>query len=86
MIRSHFTTTVPGLTVSDVNLNFSSIVHKRKFVFLQVWCPTVFESPGHRVLLKFCLQDTLSYTVFKKCATLSDDEERGDPDRADVKC
>ena len=47
MIRRSFTTPVPGLTVSDVNFNFSCFVHNRRFHFLQVWCPTVFVSVGH---------------------------------------
>ena len=60
-----------GLIVRDVNFNFSCFVHNHEFCFLQVWCPAVFASSGHRVLLKLGLQDTLSYKVLKKCATLS---------------
>ena len=59
MIRNHSTAAVPGLTVSDVNFNFSCIVYNNGFRFLQVWCPTVFASSGHRVLLKSGLQDTV---------------------------
>ena len=75
MIRSCFTATVPGLIVtlslfvSDVNFNFYFFLHNRGFCFLQVWCPTGFASLGQRVLLKFGLQDTLSYKVMKKYAT-----------------
>ena len=70
MIRSHVAAAVPGLTDSDVNFNFSCSVHSYGFCFLQVWCPAIFPSWGHRVLLKFCLQDTLSYKVMEKCAPL----------------
>ena len=42
------------------------LVHNHEFCFLQVWCPTVFASLGHRVQLKFGIQDTLSYKVLKK--------------------
>ena len=59
MIRNHSPAVVPGLIVSDVNFNFSCFVHNHGFCFLQVWCPTVFASSGHRVLLNFGLQDTL---------------------------
>ena len=42
---------------------FHVFVHNKRFFFffLQVWCPTVTASPGHHILLKFGLQDTLSY-------------------------
>ena len=50
--------------------NFSCFVHNHGICFLQVWCPAVFASSGHRVRLKFGLQDTLSCKVIKKCATL----------------
>ena len=55
MIRSNFTAAVPGLTVSDLNFNFSCFVHNHGSCFLRVWCPTVFASSGHCVLLKFGL-------------------------------
>ena len=73
MIRSHlrwFKAAAPGLIVSDVNFNFSCFVHNHRFCFLPVWCPTVFESSRHSVLLKFGLQDTLSYEVIEKRKTL----------------
>ncbi len=35
-----------------------------------IWCPLVFASSEHLVLLKFGLQDTLSYKMLQKCATL----------------
>ena len=59
---------VPGLIVSDVNFNFSCFVPNQGFSFFggQVWFPTVFASSGHCVLLKFGLQDTLSYKVLRK--------------------
>ena len=66
MIGHHSTAAVPGLAVSDVNFNFSSFVHNHGFCFLQVWCPTVFVSSGHRVLLNVGLWDTLFYYVLKK--------------------
>ena len=66
MIRSHQMAAVPGLTVSDVNFNFSCLVHNHGFCFLKVWCPTVYASSGHSVLLTFGLQDTLSHKVIKK--------------------
>ena len=71
MIRSHSAAAVSGIIVSDVNFNFSCFVHNSGFCFLQVWCPTVFVSSGHHVLLNFGIQDTLSYNVLKQCATLS---------------
>ena len=70
MVRSHFMAAVLGLIVSDKNFNFSCFVHNHRFCFLQVSCLTVFALSGHRVLFKFGLQDTLSYNVLKKCATL----------------
>ena len=69
MIRNS-TAAVLGLTVSDVSINFSSFVHKHRFCFRHVRCPTVFASSKHHVLLKFGLQDTLSCKVLEKCATL----------------
>ena len=70
-VRHHFTAAVSGLTVSDVNFNFSFFGHNHGFCFLQVWCPTVFASSGQYVLLKFGPQDTLSYKVLKhKCNTV----------------
>ena len=71
MIRGHFTAAVPGPIVSYVNFTFSCFVHNHRFCFLQDWCPTVFASSGHRVLLEFGLQDTLSCKLIKKCATLA---------------
>ena len=53
MIRSYFTAAVPGLIISDVNFNFSCFVLNHGFCFLQVWCPAVFASSGHCVLLKW---------------------------------
>ena len=52
MIRNHSTAAIPGLTVKDVNFNFSCFVHNR-FCFLQVWCPTVFASSGHLCPVNF---------------------------------
>ena len=49
--------------------NFSSSINNHGFCFLQAWCPTVFTSSGHHVLLKFGPQDILSNKVLKKCAT-----------------
>ena len=69
-IRNHFTAAVSWLIVSDVNFNFSCFGHNHGFCFLQVWRPTVFASTKRCVLLKFGLQDTLSYKVIKTCATL----------------
>ena len=52
--------------------NFSWCVHSHGFWFLQVWCLTVFASTGQCVLLKFGLQDTLSYKVLKNmCNTVN---------------
>ena len=70
MVRSHFPAAVPGLIVSYVKFNFSCFVHNHRFCFLQVWCPTVFASSEHHVLLKSGPQDTSSCKVLKKCATL----------------
>ena len=62
---------VSGLTVSDLNFNFSYFVHNHGRCFLQVWRLTIFASSGFGVLSKFGLQYTLSYEkVLKKCATL----------------
>ena len=44
--------------------------HSHGSCFLQVWCPIVFVSSGHLVLLKIGLQDTLSYKMLQKWATL----------------
>ena len=70
MVSSHITAPIQGLIVSDVNFNFSCFVHHHVFCFLQVWCPAVFASLGLLVILKFDLQDTVSYKVIKKFATL----------------
>ena len=56
---------VSGLIVSGVNFNFFCFVHNHGFRFLQIWCPIVFASSGHRVLLEFGHHDTLSYKVIK---------------------
>ena len=50
-----------SLTIFVTNINFSSIIHNHRFCSLQVWCPIVFASSGHHVLLKFGLQGTLFY-------------------------
>ena len=52
--------------------NFSCFVHNHGLCFLQVWCPTVFASLGHRVLWTFGLKDTLSKKdPTKMCNTAS---------------
>ena len=58
-------TAVSGLIISDVNFNFSCFIHNHIYCFLQVWCPVVFASSGQCILLKFGLQDTLSFKVLK---------------------
>ena len=65
MIRNRCT-----IAVSYVNFKISCLVHNNRFCFLQVWCPTVFARSGRCVMLNFGLQDTLSYEVVKKRATL----------------
>ena len=60
MVRNHSAAAVLGLSLSDVNFNISCFVHNNGFCFLQVWCPTVSASSGHRVPLNFGLHDTLS--------------------------
>ena len=66
MIRSHFTAAAPGLSQwCELQLFLFYSIHNHWFCFLQVWCP-VFASLGHRILLKFGLQDTLLYKVLKK--------------------
>ena len=68
-IRSHFTAAVLRLIDSYVNFDFScslSVMWTSPFPVLftmKVWCPTVFASLEHHVLLKFGLQNTLSYSI-----------------------
>ena len=66
IIRSHFMAAVSGLIVSGVNFNFFCFVHNCGFCFLQVWCPTVFASSGHRILLKFESPGHFEYKMIKK--------------------
>ena len=71
MIRNHSTAAVQGLIISDVNFYFSCFVHNHRSCFLPVWCPIVFASLGHHVLLKSDPQDTLSQKMLKnvQCCT-----------------
>ena len=69
MIKNYTMMASPGLIISNMNFNISCIVHKHRFCFLQVWCPTVFASSGH-VSQNCCLQDILSCKVLKKCERL----------------
>ena len=75
MIRNHFTAAVSGLIVSDVNLNFSCFVHNvQRILFsasLVSLCFCIIRTLFECVLSNFGLQDTLSYQVLKKCATLT---------------
>ena len=71
MIRNHTKAAIPGLTVKDVNFDFSCFVHNNGILFSASpvsYC--FFVSSGQHVPLNFGLQDTLSYEVLKKCATL----------------
>ena len=56
--------------ISYAHFNLPSFVHNSEFCFLQVRCPVVSESSGYHVRLTFRIQDTLSYRVLEKCATL----------------
>ena len=46
-----------------MSVMWTSTFHR--LCFLQVWCPVVFALSSHCVLLRFGLQDTLSYKVLK---------------------
>ena len=59
MIRSHFTATVPGLIVSDVNFNFSCFVHNYVVVVFFFLGGVVFCKSGVPLFLGH--RDTVSY-------------------------